>query len=51
MSGSIRHNDEIVRVYPVLTRINRVWSIEHNDQIVRVHPVLTRINRVWVYWT
>ena len=48
---SIGHSDEIVRVYPVLTRINRVGSIEHNDEIVRVYPVLNIINRVCVYWT
>ena len=48
---SIGHNNEIVRVYPVLARINRSVSIGHNDEIVRVYPVLTRINRVSVYWT
>ena len=37
-SGSIGHNDEIVRVYLVLTRIGS-GSIGHNDEIVTVYPV------------
>ena len=48
---SIGDNNEIARVYPVLTRKIESGSIGPSNDIVRVYPVLTRINRVSVYWT